>query len=163
MYFEGLEAIPLILSGCHEHNISEYKKALNYAQRNGYKSDIENLQVLENDAEKSVVLLITSNIFLNNNQKVKEIFEKIKMPIIVFSKTELEKFNGVLSLGVNYTVLGSQTGEIINNLLKNNNFKPKESIALAKLYELTVNLKHANEIEFNIPQDLIKNANSVIK
>ena len=127
------------------------------------KSDIENLQVLENDAEKSVVLLITSNIFLNNNQKVKEIFEKIKMPIIAFSKTELEKFNGVLSLGVNYTVLGSQTGEIINNLLKNNNFKPKESIALAKLYELTVNLKHANEIEFNIPQDLIKNANSVIK
>ena len=37
MYFEGLEAIPLILSGCHEHNISEYKKALSWAQRNGYK------------------------------------------------------------------------------------------------------------------------------
>ena len=44
MYFEGLEAIPLIFSGCHEHNISEYKKALSWAQRNGYKSDIENLK-----------------------------------------------------------------------------------------------------------------------
>lgn len=44
MYFEGLEAIPFIVSGCHEHNISEYKKALNYAQRNGYKSDIKNLK-----------------------------------------------------------------------------------------------------------------------
>ena len=40
MYFEGLEAIPLILSGCHEHNISEYS----WAQRKGYKSDIENLK-----------------------------------------------------------------------------------------------------------------------
>ena len=147
-----------LIESFKKYHINNYIK---YNVKN--KSDIENLQVLENDAEKSVVLLITSNIFLNNNQKVKEIFEKIKMPIIAFSKTELEKFNGVLSLGVNYTVLGSQTGEIINNLLKNNNFKPKESIALAKLYELTVNLKHANEIEFNIPQDLIKNANSVIK
>ncbi len=147
-----------LIESFKKYHINNYIK---YNVKN--KSDIENLQVLENDAEKSVVLLITSNIFLNNNQKVKEIFEKIKMPIIVFSKTELEKFNGVLSLGVNYTVLGSQTGEIINNLLKNNNFKPKESIALAKLYELTVNLKHANEIEFNIPEDLIKNANSVIK
>ena len=44
MYFEGLEAIPLIFSGCHEHNISEYKKALSWAQRNDYKSDIENLK-----------------------------------------------------------------------------------------------------------------------
>ena len=44
MYFEGLEAIPLILAGCHEHNISEYKKALSWAQINGYKSDIENLK-----------------------------------------------------------------------------------------------------------------------
>lgn len=44
MYFEELEVIPLIFSGCHEHNISEYKKALNYAQRNDYKSDIENLE-----------------------------------------------------------------------------------------------------------------------
>lgn len=44
MYFEGLEAIPLIFSGYHEHNISEYKKALSYAQRNGYKNDIENLK-----------------------------------------------------------------------------------------------------------------------
>ena len=147
-----------LIESFKKYHINNYIK---YNVKN--KSDIENLQVLENDAEKSVVLLITSNIFLNNNQKVKEIFEKIKMPIKKKKKTELEKFNGVLSLGVNYTVLGSQTGEIINNLLKNNNFKPKESIALAKLYELTVNLKHANEIEFNIPQDLIKNANSVIK
>lgn len=44
MYFEGLEAVPLIFSGCYEHNISEYKKALSWAQRNGYKSDIENLK-----------------------------------------------------------------------------------------------------------------------
>lgn len=44
MYFEELEAIPLIFSGCYEHNISEYKKALSYAQKNGYKSDIENLK-----------------------------------------------------------------------------------------------------------------------
>ena len=44
MYFEGLEVIPFIVSGCHEHNISEYKKALNYAQRNGCKSDIENFK-----------------------------------------------------------------------------------------------------------------------
>lgn len=34
----------MIFSGCHEHNISEYKKALSWAQRNGYKSDIENLK-----------------------------------------------------------------------------------------------------------------------
>lgn len=44
MYFEGLETIPLIISGCYEHNISEYKKALSWAQRNGYKSDIKNLK-----------------------------------------------------------------------------------------------------------------------
>lgn len=44
MYFEELEAIPIIVTDCYEHNISEYKKALSYAQRNDYKNDIENLK-----------------------------------------------------------------------------------------------------------------------
>ena len=60
MYFEGLEAIPLIFSGCHEHNISEYKKALSWAQRNGYKSDIKNLkrEIAEELNEENSMTLI---------------------------------------------------------------------------------------------------------
>lgn len=81
MYFEGLEAIPLIFSGCHEHNISEYKKALSWAQRNGYKSDIENLkrEIEEEQTEmsnKNCELEFEIEKLQTENEELKEIDEK---------------------------------------------------------------------------------------
>ena len=38
MYGEWMDAMPLIISGCPKHNIAQWKRALNYYERNG---DIE--------------------------------------------------------------------------------------------------------------------------
>ena len=35
MYQEWMDAVPLIVDGCYEHNISQWNRAKEYWQRNG--------------------------------------------------------------------------------------------------------------------------------
>ena len=127
------------------------------------QNDIDNLSIFKNDAKDSVVLLVTSNLFLNNYEKIKLDFEKIKMPIITLSELELKKFNGVLSLGVDYDTVANQTFEKIDILLNKKEVNANKRIELAKLYNLIVNIKHANKINITIPESVINDANKVIR
>lgn len=49
MYGEWMDAMPLIISGYPEHNIAQWKRALNYYERNG---DIEEANRIKNLIEK---------------------------------------------------------------------------------------------------------------
>ena len=128
------------------------------------KNDIDNLSILKSDAKDSVVLLVTSNLFLNNNKKISSDFEKMKMPVVTFSELELQKFNAIISLGVDYDVIAQQTYDKITTLLQNKEIKSdNDRVELAKLYNLIVNNKHAKQLNIIIPEGLIKDANKVIK
>lgn len=41
MYFEGMEGIPIIVSGCYEHNAEQYKRAENYYENKGMTESAE--------------------------------------------------------------------------------------------------------------------------
>ena len=41
MYFEWMDGIPIIVSGCHEHNAEQYARAAKYYEEKGHAESAE--------------------------------------------------------------------------------------------------------------------------
>ena len=46
MYEEWMDAVPLIVSGCHEHNIAQWNRAKEYWERNGDMQRAKEIEAL---------------------------------------------------------------------------------------------------------------------
>jgi putative ABC transport system substrate-binding protein len=87
--------------------------------------------------------------------------KELKIPLLMLSKGEAEK-GALASYGVDYIDLGKQSALIANQVLKG--ISPSEiPIELPRKFLFVLNLKTAQEIGLEIPQNVLEKADLIIK
>jgi len=86
---------------------------------------------------------------------------RLKIPLMMMSDLEAEK-GATITYGVDYFDLGEQSSALADKILRGT--KPAEiPIEMPRIFRIVLNLKIANQIGLNIPEDLIARASRVIR
>lgn len=161
LIYNGLEAESF-------YNFTKMKEALERQKISFIKfdiknrNDIKNIEILKNESSKSVALLITSRLFLENFDSMQALLTKINMPVIAFSELELRKFNAIISVGVDYKTVGKQTANIIFDMLQKDKVDKGGQTKVADIYKLVINKKRLGQLNLTLPKEVINDADLVI-
>ena len=103
----------------------------------------------------------TDNTVVSAIQSVVKVAQENDLPLIVGESNSV-KSGGLATVGINYHQLGNQTGEMAIRILDGTN--PAEMpIEYQNQTDMIINLKAAEEMGVQIPEDLVKEAKEVIK
>lgn len=163
-------------------------KRLGIIYNPGEANSVKLLSLIEEEAKKINIKIISSAvnkpidaisatynlsrkveaIFITNDNTALSAFKSIakaandsKVPVFCSDIDTLD-LGATMVLGPNQYSLGQQTAEVVIEIMNNSN--PKDiPVRFPKTMELQVNLKNASKIGFSIPQEIINQAQRIIK
>jgi putative ABC transport system substrate-binding protein len=106
------------------------------------------------------IYIPTDNTVVSALESVLQVAYDNKIPVITGDTDSVER-GSLASLGINYYRLGLQTGEIVDKILKGAD-PANTPVETLKDLELFINLKSAEKMGVNVPENLIKKATKVV-
>jgi putative tryptophan/tyrosine transport system substrate-binding protein len=109
----------------------------------------------------NALFVMTDSLFNNNISRIAQSAIKNRLPA-VYDRADFVEAGGLMSYGVNFAELSRRAAEYVDQILKG--AKPADlTLVQPTKFDLSLNLKTANQIGVTIPPEVVQRAVKVIK
>jgi putative ABC transport system substrate-binding protein len=109
----------------------------------------------------NALFVMTDSLFNNNVSRIAQSAIKNRLPA-VYDRADFVEAGGLMSYGVNFAELSRRAAEYVDQILKG--AKPADlTLVQPTKFDLSLNLKTANQIGVAVPPEVVQRAVKVIK
>ena len=125
-------------------------------------SDSNDIQSVAQSIKSDACYIPTDNLLAANVPAVTQALDEAKIPLIV-GEANMVKHGGLATYGVDYTVLGTMTGKMADQILSKGKKPANMPIQYEKASDcvLTINKDKVKQFKIKVPSDLDKKAQYV--